>query len=115
MTIHNFLSRVYWLVRCFYLARVYDKRMLVKNKNEVWKKFCPSHLKDSQRSSITSAVFNCNGTEIIGSYSDEDIFLYELNQEDTEDAKYRYSGHRNSDTGNNLSYLKNSNVFLKCF
>lgn len=79
--------------------RVYDKRMLVKNKNMVWKKFCPSHLKDSHRSSITSAVFNYNGTEILGSYSDDDIFLYGLHQENTEDAMFRYSGHRNSDTG----------------
>ena len=42
--------------------------------------------------------FIFNFEEIIGSYCDEDIYLFESEQDERKDAKYRYNGHRNSDT-----------------
>ena len=36
--------------------------------------------------------------EIIASYSDDDIYLYETSQDSEKDAKFRYRGHRNSET-----------------
>ena len=46
--------------------------MLVADKSKMVKKFCPSHLADSQRSSITSAVYNHDGT---GECSGNHVFL----------------------------------------
>ena len=62
--------------------------------------------KDSQRASITCAVFSNDGSEIIASYSDEDIYLFETNQEPDSDYKHTYKGHRNSETGETLIFLE---------
>lgn len=42
--------------------RIYDKRMLVDAPNKMLKQFCPAHQRESERSSITSAVYNHDGT-----------------------------------------------------
>jgi DDB1- and CUL4-associated factor 8 len=43
--------------------------------------------------------------EIIGSYSDDDIYLFDTSQEESTDAKYRYTGHRNTETSKTLFNL----------
>ena len=37
--------------------------------------------------------------EILGSYNDEDIYLFDATHSDGADAVRRYRGHRNSNTG----------------
>ena len=37
--------------------------------------------------------------EILGSYNDEDIYLFDATHSDGADAIHRYRGHRNSNTG----------------
>ncbi len=54
----------------------------------------------SNKESITCASYNYNGTEVVASYSDEDIYLFDATLAiDTTDVLHRYKGHRNSDTG----------------
>lgn len=42
--------------------------------------------------SVTCAVFNFNGTEILSSYNDNDIYLFDSN---TGKEVHHYDGHRN--------------------
>jgi WD repeat-containing protein 42A len=44
-------------------------------------------------------VFNYNGTEILGSYNDEDIYLFDTRHPDGSDFIHRFEGHRNNATG----------------
>ena len=41
--------------------------------------------------------------EILGSYNDEDIYLFDATHSDGADAIHRYRGHRNSNTGKQSS------------
>ena len=54
------------------------------------------------RASITCAVWNYNGTEILASYNDDDIYLFDSSHSDGADYIKRFQGHRNSATGNYL-------------
>lgn len=46
---------------------------------------------------ITCAVFNHDGSEILASYNDDDIFLFDTDAGPGQYA-HRYSGHRNAAT-----------------
>lgn len=49
---------------------------------------------------VTTAVYNHNGTEILASYSDEDIYLFDADKlRPLGEYTHSYSGHRNSVTG----------------
>lgn len=64
------------------------------------KRFCPQHLVDSRsHAHVTAAVYNYNGKEIIGSYNDENIYLFDSSHSDMADCIKVYEGHRNSATG----------------
>ena len=52
---------------------------------------------------ITCAVFNHDGSELIASYNDEDIYLFKSDHSDGADYSKHYSGHRNSATGRKMS------------
>ncbi|XP_050562052.1 DDB1- and CUL4-associated factor 8 isoform X4 [Spodoptera frugiperda] len=63
---------------------------------------------------LTCAVYNHNGTEILGSYNDEDIYLFDVKKDvfdktntserETVGYTHRYSGHRNSATFKGVSF-----------
>lgn len=75
-------------------VRVYDRRSL-KN---VMKTYCPPHLLNvaSSRhiSSITCAVYNYLGDEILASYSDDDIYLFDTNNSTPGSYLHKYQGHQ---------------------
>jgi WD repeat-containing protein 42A len=48
-------------------------------------------------------VFNYDGTEILGSYNDEDVYLFDTRQPDGSDFIHRFEGHRNNATGTLIS------------
>lgn len=48
---------------------------------------------------VTCAVFNYNGTEILSSYNDDDIYLFDTRLSADADYVHKYEGHRNSMTG----------------
>lgn len=52
---------------------------------------------------MTCALYNYNGTEILASYNDEDIYLFDtLYPHPSGDYAHKYQGHRNNATGNAL-------------
>jgi hypothetical protein len=55
--------------------------------------------------SITCAVYNYDGTEIIASYNDEEIYLFKTDAEDGSQFHKKFQGHQNSATGKLSSLL----------
>ncbi|KAG6461753.1 hypothetical protein O3G_MSEX012836 [Manduca sexta] len=97
-------------------VRVYDRRKATKPIAI----YCPSALteestdiKKTMRLSaihLTCAVYNHDGTEILASYSDDDIYLFntktdEYNKDAKDGYSRRYSGHRNSATLKGVTYF----------
>lgn len=73
---------------------------MLQNEGKPLKKFCPAHLVNSEhKANVTCAVYNYNGSEIIGTYNDEDIYLFDSSHSDGADFVKRYRGHRNNATG----------------
>ncbi|KAL1766610.1 DDB1-and CUL4-associated factor 8 [Sigmodon hispidus] len=81
-------------------VRIYDQRKIDENVNNgVLKKFCPHHLLISDYPAyVTSLIYSHDGTELLASYNDEDIYMF--NSSDSDGAQYtkRYKGHRNNAT-----------------
>lgn len=75
-------------------VRVYDRR----NLKSVSKTFCPPHLLNQastrQISNITCAVYNYLGDEILASYSDDDIYLFDTNNSTPGSFLHKYQGHQ---------------------
>ena len=44
-------------------------------------------------------MFNYDGSEVIGSYNDDDVYLFKTAHSDGADYRKRYQGHRNHMTG----------------
>jgi hypothetical protein len=55
-------------------------------------------------------VFNHDGSEIVATYNDDDIFLFDTRHSDGADYVHKYEGHRNSSTG--MYFLIKFIVFL---
>lgn len=65
------------------------------------KRFCPHHLQGHKsKPHITAAVYNYSGSEIVASYNDENIYLFDASHSDFADYVKVYEGHLNSATGN---------------
>lgn len=48
---------------------------------------------------VTCAVYNHDGSEVVATYNDDDIFLFDTRHSDGADYVHKYEGHRNSSTG----------------
>ncbi|KAL3885744.1 hypothetical protein ACJMK2_025787 [Sinanodonta woodiana] len=94
--------------------RLYDKRKIAEDVDGgILKKFCPSHLVNSDlKANVTCACYNYNGTEVLGTYNDEDIYLF--NNEDSEWAEYKhkYVGHRNNQTVKGVNFYGPKSEFI---
>ncbi|KAF1643142.1 UNVERIFIED_CONTAM: DDB1- and CUL4-associated factor 8, partial [Eudyptes pachyrhynchus] len=79
-------------------VRIYDQRKIDENENNgVLKKFCPHHLVNSEsKANITCLVYSHDGTELLASYNDEDIYLFNSSHSDGAQYIKRYKGHRNN-------------------
>ncbi|KAJ0175839.1 hypothetical protein K1T71_008998 [Dendrolimus kikuchii] len=102
-------------------VRVYDRRKSTKPVTM----YCPGSFNDVPQSNtrqklrmrmmhLTCAIYNYNGSEILGSYNDEDIYLFDAKNDvhDPESNKelklgytHRYSGHRNSATFKGVAFF----------
>jgi len=90
--------------------RIFDRRFLGReglgSAGGQVVRHCPENLKDNDqfKAYITCAVFSENGREVIGSYNDEDIYLF--NTHDPEDSApyHKYQGHRNSATVKGVNF-----------
>lgn len=90
-------------------VRLYDRR----NMAGTVKKFCPSHLESERRLHITCAVFSNDGQNIIGSFSDEDIYSFKT-RDSAEKPEYdkRYQGHCNSQTVKGVNFYGPNSEFV---
>ncbi|XP_015755628.1 PREDICTED: DDB1- and CUL4-associated factor 8-like [Acropora digitifera] len=80
-------------------ARVYDVRKIQENNNafvEPVKKYCPHNLREGNVADITCLVYSYNGTEILVSYVDENIYLFNSCASSEADYIRTYKGHRNN-------------------
>ncbi|KAM7314262.1 DDB1 and CUL4-associated factor 8 isoform X2 [Ixodes scapularis] len=86
-------------------VRVYDRRFTSEESNPM-KKFCPHHLLNSDvRASVSCLVYNFDGSEILASYNDEDIYIFNSSHSDGAEFVHRYKGHRNSQTVKGVNYF----------
>ncbi|XP_054712777.1 DDB1- and CUL4-associated factor 8-like, partial [Uloborus diversus] len=95
-----------------HFVKVYDTRFLKKNDGFL-KQYCPLHLENNDiRANVTSVAYNYNGQEILASYNDEDIYIFDSNESDTSKYVHRYSGHRNSQTVKGVNYFGPKSEFI---
>ncbi|CAF0814523.1 unnamed protein product [Adineta ricciae] len=96
--------------------RLFDRRYIEPQANKPLKSFCPDVLKkiEDRRSqpSVTCAVYNHNGTEILGSYNDEDIYLFDATHSDGADAIHHYQGHRNNNTVKGVNFYGRNSEYI---
>jgi len=80
------------------------------------KQYCPHHLVDSRsKPTVTACMYSFDGREIVASYNDELIYLFDTSHSTMADCIKVYEGHRNSATcmlGNQYSLSK---IFLCSF
>ncbi|XP_062940426.1 DDB1- and CUL4-associated factor 8-like [Cynocephalus volans] len=95
-------------------VRIYDQRKINENENNgVLKKFYPHHLVycDS-KAIITCVVYSYDGTELLASYNDEDIFLFNSSHCDGAEYVKRYKGHRNNATAKGVNFYGPRSEFV---
>ncbi|XP_048867568.1 DDB1- and CUL4-associated factor 8 [Brienomyrus brachyistius] len=95
-------------------VRIYDQRKINENNNNgVLKKFCPSHLVSSEsKTNITCLVYSHDGAELLASYNDEDIYLFDASHSDGADFRKRYKGHRNNATVKGVNFYGPRSEFV---
>ncbi|XP_033057492.1 DDB1- and CUL4-associated factor 8-like protein 2 [Trachypithecus francoisi] len=95
-------------------VRIYDQRRIdEKENNGVLKKFTPHHLVNCVfPTNITCVVYSHDGTELLASYNDEDIYLF--NSSDSDGAQYtkRFKGHRNNTTVKGVNFYGPRSEFV---
>uniref|UniRef100_G1NV91 Peroxisomal biogenesis factor 19 n=2 Tax=Myotis TaxID=9434 RepID=G1NV91_MYOLU len=95
-------------------VRIYDQRKIDENENNgVLKKFCPHHLVNSEsKANITCLVYSHDGTELLASYNDEDIYLFNSSHSDGAQYVKRYKGHRNNATVKGVNFYGPKSEFV---
>ncbi|XP_014274603.1 DDB1- and CUL4-associated factor 8 isoform X2 [Halyomorpha halys] len=90
--------------------RLYDRRFI--SRNGVPKvKYSPAHLQEKSVY-VTCAVFSYNGAEVIGSYNDDDIYMFDTKQPSGTNYVHRYEGHRNSETVKGVNFFGPKSEFV---
>ncbi|KAB1253209.1 DDB1- and CUL4-associated factor 8 [Camelus dromedarius] len=95
-------------------VRIYDQRKIDENENNgVFKKFCPHHLVNcNSKPNITCVVYSHDGTELLASYNDEDIYLFNSSHCDGAQYVKRYKGHRNNATVKGVNFYGPRSEFV---
>ncbi|OQV12587.1 DDB1- and CUL4-associated factor 8 [Hypsibius exemplaris] len=99
-------------------VRSYDQRFVkpdAKGYVEAVTKFCPQQIRDSSGSySVSSAVFNYSGSEILASYNDYNIFLFKNSSDPTACTVpvQEYEGHRNNQTVKSVNFYGPRSEFV---
>ncbi|XP_017137654.1 DDB1- and CUL4-associated factor 8 [Drosophila miranda] len=81
--------------------RVYDKRKLPSPIHEM----TPRGVRETKMTHITCAVYNHSGSEILASYSDAGIFLYDSRNYKEGDTLHCYEGHVNHRTIKGVNFF----------
>ncbi|XP_039570616.1 DDB1- and CUL4-associated factor 8 isoform X2 [Passer montanus] len=95
-------------------VRIYDQRKIDENENNgVLKKFCPHHLVNCEsKANITCLVYSHDGSELLASYNDEDIYLFDSAHSDGAQYSRRYKGHRNNATVKGVNFYGPKSEFV---
>ncbi|XP_054436995.1 DDB1- and CUL4-associated factor 8-like [Pteronotus mesoamericanus] len=95
-------------------VRIYDQRKIDESVNNgVLKKFCPHHLANCDgKVNITCLVYSHDGTELLASYTDEDIYLFHTSSCDGAQYVKRYKGHRNNATVKGVNFYGPRSEFV---
>lgn len=93
-------------------VRVYDRR----NLKSVMSTYCPPHLLNLGQarhiSNITCAVYNYLGNEILASYSDDDIYLFDTSSSTPGSYLHKYQGHQNTCTIKGVNFFGPRSEFV---
>lgn len=91
------------------LVRVYDRR----NCKTVMKSYFPETLtnKKTYGISVTAAVYNHKGDEVLASYADDDIYLFNRHEEEGH-FQQSYKGHLNSQTIKGVNFFGSGSEFI---
>lgn len=90
-------------------VRVYDRR----NPAKPMKYHYADHMKSKKEYlTVTCAVYNTTGTEILASYSDEDIFLFDNVKHEDGTYLHKYSGHCNMKTIKGVNFFGPQSEFV---
>lgn len=89
-------------------VRIYDRRKV----STPLHKLCPDHLAGNKPVHVTCALYNYNGTEVLASYNDEDIYLFDTVLPQTGDFAHRYQGHRNNATVKGVNFFGPKSEFV---
>lgn len=97
--------------------RTYDKRKITNSDEESGpvKKFCPHALADAtrhDRANVTCCVYNYDGSEVLGTYNDDDIYLFNNGHSDGAEYVHVYKGHRNSATVKGVNFYGPKSEFV---
>ncbi|XP_038065479.1 DDB1- and CUL4-associated factor 8-like isoform X2 [Patiria miniata] len=96
-----------------HFVRIYDRRKLSPESESPVKKFCPHHLMSSEtRANVTCCVYSYNGREILASYNDEDIYLFDSTHSDGAEFIHCYKGHRNNQTVKGVNFYGPQSQFV---
>jgi len=90
-------------------VRIFDRRFLGRDGRGPGGqvvRYCPDNLRnnDEFKAYITCAVFSEDGCEVIGSYNDEDIYMFNTHDPEGSPHTHRYQGHRNSATVKGVNF-----------
>lgn len=86
-----------------HVVRIYDQRKI----SPVMNSFFPGHIKkksDVLGLHVTCAMYNYNGTEILASYNDDDIYLFDASTTSNHFV-HCYQGHRNGATIKGVNFF----------
>nr|XP_036228049.1 DDB1- and CUL4-associated factor 8 isoform X2 [Bactrocera oleae] len=86
---------------CDNFVRVFDKRNMTKPVHQM----CPEHLVKNALPQVTCAVYNNTGSEVLASYSDDFIYLFNNNKYKTGEYLHRYRGHSNHKTIKGVNFF----------
>uniref|UniRef100_A0A8D8R600 DDB1- and CUL4-associated factor 8 n=1 Tax=Cacopsylla melanoneura TaxID=428564 RepID=A0A8D8R600_9HEMI len=91
-------------------VHLFDRRFMFTKTAKPLKKFCPDTIKKDVHYYITCAVYNYSGTEILASYNDEKIYLFDSRAACVPDSTvseylHCYEGHRNSATVKGVNFF----------
>ncbi|PIK53436.1 putative DDB1- and CUL4-associated factor 8 isoform X3, partial [Apostichopus japonicus] len=94
--------------------RIYDRRKLSENESEPpVRKYCPHHLmSDDNNVNITCSVYSYDGQEILVSYNDDEIYLFDNTHSDGSDYIHQYQGHRNNATVKGVNFYGARSEFV---
>lgn len=91
-------------------VKIYDKR----NTKTMIRELYPEDVakRKSAFSGVSSAVYNHLGTEVLASYSDDDIYLFNNNEEEPGHFSNRYKGHLNTQTIKGVNFFGTGSEFV---